>query len=272
MKIDLAAQAKAAGTGRRRIELPAIETTKAQADDLARLYMAVVRVWAAGARDRIIPAYGHALDQQTVDSLTLDRAGDVEAEIEVVDGQAVRSIFTFRGLLQAWAGVLERWHMGRIIRALKFATNVDLSTQMHGADVAETIEDVLARNAALVRNVSDQTRGRIADVVFRGLQNRTPVRDVARQIREATGLARDRALRIASDQTVKLAAALDRERQLQLGMTSFEWRHSGKKHFRPEHKARNGKVFPWASEVGRNDPPGQVPFCGCKAKGVLELD
>lgn len=273
VRIDLAAQAKAAGFLRKRIELREIVTTKAQEADLARLYVAVVRIWAEGARNRILPAYRRSLEQvRASDGLTIDRAGDVEVEIEAVESEAVRSVLTFRGLFQAWADLLQRWHMRKIIDALRYSTKVDLSTQLHAQDVAETIEDVLARNVALVRDISDQARGRIADIVFRGLQNRTPVREIAKEINKAIQLGRDRSLRVAMDQTQKLSASLDRERQLQLGMTSFEWLHSGKLHFRPEHKARNGKTFLWASEVGRNDPPGFKPFCGCKAKGVLELD
>lgn len=272
MRVDLAAQAKAAGVRRKTVELREIVPTKTQETDLARLYIAVVRVWANGARNRILPAYRRSLAQQVADGLTRDRAGDVEVEIEAIEGEAVRSVFTFRGLFQAWADAFQRWHMRKIVDMLRYSTNVDLSTQLHAGDVAETIEDVLARNVALVRNVSDQAQGRIADIVFRGLQNRTPARDVAKEINEALGLGRERSLRIATDQLQKLSAALDQERQEQLGMTEFEWRHSGKKHYRPEHLARNGKTFAWSGEVGRNDPPGRAPFCGCKAKGILRLD
>lgn len=273
MRIDLAAQARAAGVKRKTVELREIVPTKAQETDLARLYIAVMRIWALGVRSRIMPAYRRSMEQQQAnDGLTRDRAGDVEVEIEAVEGEAVRSIFTFRGLFQAWADAFQRWHMRKIVEMLRYSTNVDLSTQLHAGDVAATIDDILARNVALVRNVSDQARGRIADIVFRGLQSRTPARDVAKEINHALGLGRDRSLRIASDQLQKLSAALDHERQEQLGMSEFEWRHSGKKHFRPEHRERNGKTFAWASEVGRNDPPGRAPFCGCKAKGILRLD
>lgn len=271
--IDLARQAKAQGVRRKSIEAPKVEPTKAQEQDLARLYMRTVRIWVTGANERIKPAYGRALaEQRGSDALTLDRAGDVEVEIEAVNNEAVRSVFTFRGLFQAWAESVQVWHMRRFISSLVYSTNVDLTTQMYAGDVEETMEDVLARNMALIRNVSDQTRGRISDIVFRGLQNRTPVREVAREIAKATGMARRRALNIAMDQTQKLSSSLDRQRQLQVGMTSFEWRHSGKVHYRPEHLARNGKVFNWNSGVGRNDPPGQAPFCGCKAKGILRID
>lgn len=272
-KIDLKWQVKATGYRKTDVELPQIEPTKAQRDELARIYLTVVRVWRVGVREQIFPAYKQALAEQiAIDKLMRDRVGSVETEIEAVDGQAVRAVLSFRGLFRVWATRLQLWHMRRFIQTINYATKVDLSTQMQPVDVQETLDDVLARNVALVRDVSDQARGRIADIVYRGLQNRTHTREVAKQLSEALNLSRDRALRIATDQTQKLSSALDKDRQLQVGMTEFEWRHSGKKHYRPEHLARNGKVYAWNSEVAKKDPPGFAPFCGCKAKGILRMD
>ncbi|MHC5307520.1 phage minor head protein [Bartonella sp. LJL80] len=271
-KIDLKRQIKAKGSHRAQIDAPLINTTKAQKNDLARLYVNIVRIWQQGSKEQIIPEYQRSLEQASSnDGMIADRASDLEVIIEAIESAAVQATFTFRNLFRSWSQSFQLWHMRRFIRSILYATNVDLSTQISGDDVTETMEDILARNVALVRDVSNQTRGRIADIVFRGLQNRTPVRDVAKQISAATGMARDRSLRIASDQTVKLSSELDKQRQLQMGMTDFEWIHSGKKHYRPEHLARNGKIFSWTSEVAKTDPPGHAPFCGCKAKGKLRL-
>lgn len=267
MKIDLAAQARASGYRGKTIELREIVPTKAQASDLARIYMPVVRIWADGCRDQLMPEYRRSLSD-----IQMDDAFDLDAIIETINARAVQAIISFRNSFSSWANRVNLWHIRKIVDSLRYSTNVDLNTQMHAGDVRETIDDVLVRNVALIRNISDQARGRISDIVFRGLQSRTPAREVAKEIARATGMARDRALRIASDQTAKLSAALDRERQDQLGMSEFEWIHSGKLHYRPEHKARDGKVFSWSSDVGRNDPPGQKPFCGCKARGLLRLE
>lgn len=270
MKIDLAAQARNAQKVKRKktIELPAFNPTRAMERELAQAYLKVFRVWVNGLRDNVLPEYRRSLKQA---KQTQDTAADLEFVISRLENGVLAAIFQFRKEVAEWLSRINLRHMDRIISSLRYSTNVDLSTQLTRGDVAMTIEDLLARNVALVRNVSDQARGRISDIVFRGLQNRTPIRTVARELNQAIALGWERSLRIASDQTIKAAAALDRERQEQLGMTSFEWVHSGKTHFRPEHKARNGQVFKWNSEVGRNDPPGFAPFCGCKAKGVLEI-
>lgn len=262
--IDLRAILRAQGR-RRPLTLRPIQTTQAQAKALQRIYAPIMQVWSEGVRERILPAYARSLATFTGDS-----PADIEVEIEAVDEEAVRATLDFRALFREWAQSLMLWHVNRIGQQLTYATNVDLTTQLGGAN--ETIEDLLARNTALVRDVSDQARGRIADIVFRGLQQRTPIRDVAKEINDALGLGRARSLRIASDQTVKLSAALDRLRQDQLGFTEFVWKHSGKVHYRPEHKERDGKVFSWQSDVALIDPPGYAPFCGCHARAHLELD
>lgn len=246
--------------GRKRpLTLRPIVTTKAQARELARIYAPIMQVWADGVRDRILPTYARSLATFTGDS-----PADLEVEIEAVDEEAVRATFDFRALFRQWAEQLMLWHVNKIGSQLTYATNVELTTQLGGAQ--GTIDDLLARNVSLVRDVSDQARGRIADIVFRGLQARTPIRDVAKEINEALDLGRARSLRIASDQTVKLSAALDALRGRQLGADGYIWVHSGKVHYRPEHLARDGKFFEFDSDVDRDDPPGFAPFCGCKRR------
>lgn len=269
MRIDLAQQAKAKGTRPKTVEMRANEPTRAQERDMARLYMMVLRVWATGVKEKIFPAYKTSLEEQR---FTRDSARDIEFAIGIVESEAVRSTFTFRNLFQGLLGRIQQWHLRRIVNDLKYKTGVDLATQMTAGDVASTLEDVLARNVALVRNVSDQARGRISDIVFRGLQNRTSASEVAKELNRALKLGRDRSMLIARDQLTKLSAALDQERQEQLGITDFEWMHSGKTHYRPEHKERDGNVYAWDSDVGRNDPPGRAINCGCKAKGVLRIE
>lgn len=263
MPVDLKAILKAQGR-KRDLTLRPIITTQKQAKDLARIYAPVLQVWTDGVRERILPAYA-----QSLATFTGDSPEDIEAEISRTDAGAVQAIFDFRAFFLEWAQALQLWHVDRLASQLTYATNVDLRTQLGGAQ--GTIEDALARNTALVRNVSDEARGRISDIVFRGLQQRTPIRDVAKEIEKALSLGRARSLRIASDQTVKLSASLDQLRQIELGFDSFVWRHSNKVHYRPEHLARDGKIFSWTSDVARDDPPGYAPFCGCKAMAHMDM-
>jgi hypothetical protein len=240
--------------GRKRpLTLRVQQTTQAQQRALYKLYLPVVHAWQDGA-PRIVVEYARTLSQ-----LTFDAPSDVAAEISATEEGAVRAVFDFRAFFTEWAQALNLWHVNRIGAQLTYATGLELTQFLGPVDL--TVEDYLERNTALIRDISDQARGRIADIVFRGLSNRTPTRDVAKEINDAVGLGRKRALRVAIDQTVKLSAALDAQRGHELGFEGYEWQHSGKLHYRPDHKARDGKYFAFGSEIDLTDPPGYAPFC-----------
>jgi SPP1 gp7 family putative phage head morphogenesis protein len=172
--------------------------------------------------------------------------------------------------LRQWVVAVERWHRDRWGTSLT-PSGVDLKTLIGPEDVQTTMETVVQQNVSLVRNVSDTTRRRIEQIVFQGFQQRLPARDIARQLSEAVGIERKRALNIAVDQTQKLSAQLDTERMEQAGLDEFEWVHSGKLHFRPWHRERNGQRFKLRGEIPADDMPGVPPFCGCRKRAVLTL-
>ena len=268
MIIPLAQLVKAKRPRLRRLVLRPIEPTASQAADLAAIYFRTVRIWESN-RARIVEAYSRA-NAATNDGMVRDDVSWLEAVLQAIVGEVDVELSGFQGLFTGWANQMVQWHTRRIVQNLKYAGNVDLASELF-SHAGNTVADALARNASLVRNVSDETRAKIADIVFRGVQGRIPAREVAKEIAAATGIARKRALRIASDQAVKLSAALDRQRMRDLGFTSFEWRHSGKLHYRDWHKARNGKVFSLDDPKLRGDMPGDLPFCGCKSQATMEL-
>jgi len=204
----------------------------------------------------------------------------VQAAISSV-AQEFLTILTARiapGLRQ-WVVKAERTHRSKWSAAIKAGVGVDLDLILSAQPVEETLGTFLARNVALVQNVSDQAQGRIADAVFRGYEQRTPVREVAKEIREATGMGRDRAIRIASHQNSSLSAALDTERQAEAGLEFFKWRHSAKRFPRQDHLARDGKIYnlrtgkerDGSGQVAADDRPGMKPACGCRAQAWIPL-
>mgnify|MGYP002723426931 CR=1 FL=1 len=274
MPYDLARMARQAGI-KRDVALRPVTPAVGPEQDLARLYLAVLKAWSP---DAILRGY--------TGGLTNDAPSDQTSAMAEAENTVTRLIAEFSRGLREWLVKTERVHRSRWTAAVKSATGIDLSMILTGGEVEETLQVALDRNVALVRNVSDQIRGRISDAVFRGYQNRMPARDVAKEIREATGLGRDRSLRIAADQSSKLSAALDRDRQAEAGVDLFRWRHSGKKHPRAYHLARNGNIYERASgkqvnpdgspmksgaKIEPGDFPGEQPYCGCRAQAYLTI-
>lgn len=265
MKLDLASRVRR--PSRRPITIANIAPTQAQAGDLAVLYLRVVNAWREGL-PAILAEY-----ERTIAELQHDSAASTTGAIDAVDAEIRRLVLTLTPDLRRWALNVERVLTGKWVRNVLSATDVDLSTILSPTDMNETVEASLNWNVSLVRDISDEVRRKVANAVFSGFQRRAPTAEIARELREATTLARARSLRIAADQTVKLGSRLNRARQEQAGLTSFKWRHSGKAHPRSWHLARNGQVYPWeGSGIPADDMPGVPPWCGCTAQGVVTFE
>lgn len=267
MRIDLVALVKRAGKYRASTFTAAeIQPTGAMRDDLLRIYMRVVREWLRQWQTEIRPQYEATLAEGLRDSVN-----DVQGTTDAASNALNRLVVSLDAELSDWVVRTEEWHRGQFGK-LFTPVGVRLDMLLGAGDVGRTLQAVLADNVSLIQSLNDQMRNGISGAVFRGLTNRTPARDVAREIRKQTGIGKRRAELIAADQLQKLTGRLDQQRQEQLGLTSFEWAHSGKLHPREWHKERNGKVFRWDSEVGKTDPPGFAIRCGCRARAVVDLE
>jgi SPP1 gp7 family putative phage head morphogenesis protein len=273
VKIDLAQMAqRTRPTRRREVVFPPIEPTGALAIELERIYLAALRYWAVAVRNRVLPIYTAALRTERMlgDSATVqDDAGQLGGETSSIAAEVDWLLLILTPKLRDWALRVEKFHRTRWLQAILTPTGVDLSTMIGPEDAARTFESVIEQNVSLIRSVTSEARTKVEGIVFRGFTARTPSREIAKEIREALGTSRARSIRIASDQTAKLSAQLDTERMRQAGITDWRWVHSGKLHFRPEHKRRNGRIYSFAKPPP--DMPGELPFCGCKKAAVLRL-
>lgn len=249
------------------IVLANIAPTKVQAGDLFSIYARIISAWVAG-QARIVDEY-----ERTLAQMQHDTAETTVGAIDSVASEIQRLVIMLTPGLRRWALQVERVHRGKWVRSVLSATDVDLDTILTAGDVEDTLGASLNWNVSLIRDVSDELRRKVSNSVFGGFQRRAPAREIAKEIREATGMARSRSLRIAADQTVKLGSRLNQARQEQAGLTSFKWRHSGKLHPRSWHKERDGKIYPWrGNSIPADDMPGVPPYCGCTAQGVVTFD
>lgn len=252
---------------------------KAQRDGLTRIMLAMLEPLNT-ATIRIRPRYERELTRL----LQHDSADELADEAEDLADEINRLVLELTPDLRRWALRSEKLQRDKWGRAVRAALDVTIDAMIGPAEVRETIDAFLRRSTSLIRDVNDQTRGRIAESILRGIQQRTPTAKVMREIVEATGMARARARRIASHQSVSLAARLNEERQRQAGIDVIKWQHSDKKNFRPEHRARDGKLYSENPErVGKldsgqtinpmpEDKVGELPNCGCVAVAVLIIE
>ncbi|MBH0112721.1 hypothetical protein I5E68_07120 [Novosphingobium sp. YJ-S2-02] len=267
MTYDLATLTRRARPGMRRksIVIRDIAPPATMATDLYRAcYLPVVQTWSA-ALPAIENAYARSLSE-----LTTDAPADVKAEIDGAAEQVNRLLLLLTPQVRDWALRTERWYRGKWRGAVLSATGVDLDTMLGASDMRAPLETHIEWNTALIKDVSAQAQQRIGNAVFDGLRNRTPAREVAKTIREAVDMGRDRSTRIASDQLNKLSSALADERRREAGIETWRWRHSRKAHPRADHKARDGNEY--TDATAPEDRPGQQPYCGCRAQAVITFD
>jgi len=270
MPIDLPRLARASGK-RRNIVFRPIIPTSAQATDLAAILLPAVNIWAL-AKPRILAGYDPK-------PFTADSASDMQSAIDQTAAEFSRVVFALGLQTRQWVLRIERWHRAKWVGAALSATGIDLGTVLTSGVDPETVEAFVARNVALAKNISDQAQARISDSVFRGYQQRTPVREVAKEIDEAVGLGKQRARAIAQDQLSKLSAALDTERMADAGIEMWKYRHSGKLHPRSTHKARDGRIYDLKTnkqidgpdQIASGDGPGEPPYCGCRKQSYIRL-
>lgn len=264
MTFDIVTLIRATGTRRASIEIRDISVPKTFANELFALYRPIVQRWEA-ARSPIMSAYG-----QTIVGLTTDAPADIEQVIKAAADELERLFLVLTPRLKDWAVRVERWHRTRWIANVLSASGIDLDTMLTANETAETVDTVIRRNVALIRDVSAQAQGRISDAVFRGVQQRKPAVEVAREVRAAVTMSRRRSILIASDQATKLTSALDTERMKQAGIEKWKWMWSHKLHGRAAHIARDGKIYSFDDPPP--DMPGELPYCGCRKLAVIDLD
>ena len=266
MRYDLAALARRQHNIRRSsITLRDIAPPATMATSLFRAcYLPVITAW-SDALPRINAAYERSLSE-----LVQDSPADVRAEIDGAAEAINRLVLILTPEVRDWALRTEAWFRGKWRGAMLSATGVDLGTMLGPEDVRASLETSIEWNVALIRDVNQQAQQRISNAVFDGLRNRTPAREVAKSVREAVDMGRARSVRIASDQLSKVTSALAEERRREAGIDTWKWRHSGKRHPRVDHQARNGKEY--TDATAPQDLPGRLPFCGCRSQAVVRFD
>lgn len=253
---------EATGPLKKPIELREVNPTKAQSDDLARIYLQVVRLW-RDAADTIMQGYAPSPD------FIRDTVDEVEAAIVATEARANALIVSLSLELENWTRRFSSWHRKKFAQNVKTGTGVSVIEFMSNSAIQNEMKISLAWNIDLISNVSADMKRRIADIVWSGWRANEPRREIAKRINEAVGIERRRALRISVDQTTKLSADLDRARMLEMGITDWVWIHSRKAHPRLDHVARNGKEYNWITNRPP-DVPGELPYCGCKARPLLK--
>lgn len=160
----------------------------------------------------------------------------------------------------------------------RFGMGIDLYRQEPW--LAELQKNWVAQNTSLIKSVPSQYLAKVEQVVRAGVINGTASREIAKQIKDVSGVTDRRAKIIARDQVNKANGELTRYRQQDLGVDQYKWVTAHDERVRgnpsgrfpgavPSHYARDGKTFSW-SEAPSGGHPGMAILCRCFASPVFD--
>lgn len=141
----------------------------------------------------------------------------------------------------------------------------------------DVLQATIAENVALIKSIASQHLTQVEGAVMRSVQTGRDLASLSDELEHQYGVTRRRAKFIALDQSNKATANIVRVRQVDLGITTAVWLHSGGgKTKRPSHvkasrdrqeyDVREGWLDP---DVGEKILPGQLPGCRCVARAVV---
>lgn len=130
--------------------------------------------------------------------------------------------------------------------------------------LAALFDERITKNLQLIESLSERHLRQAGEVCREGIATGTRPEDIAKEIKERTGVAKSRAMLIARDQIHKTLGQIEQKRQQDLGIEHYIWRTSRDEAVRETHKALDGLRFSWHSppEVGH---PRQDYQCRCSA-------
>lgn len=139
----------------------------------------------------------------------------------------------------------------------------------------DVLEASIAENVSLIQSIPQQYLTQIEGHVMRSITQGFRMDRLVQDLEKQRGITKRRANIIARDQSRKAHAAIQRSRQLDLGITEGVWLHSGGgKVPRQSHKAFSGKVFDITKGHDFGDGfgpvlPAESPNCRCVWKIVV---
>lgn len=158
-----------------------------------------------------------------------------------------------------------------ILRKAGFSVKFQLTPE-----VLDILKATIAENVSLIKSIPSQFFTQIEGSVMRSVTAGRDLSSLTKELEAHYGVTRRRAAFISLDQNNKATAAIQRTRQMSLGITDAIWLHShGGKEPRRRHLAYSGKKYevakgaPVGDKNGNYVHPGEEVNCRCVAKPIV---
>ena len=161
---------------------------------------------------------------------------------------------------------------------------VTLNPSNLGGAIPEILQSSIAANVDLIVTISESYLSKVSDAVYRSIQSGRGLEDLIPFMRKQKGITKRHGRNVALDQTRKAFNSLNKARMENVGLSKFEWLHSGggqrprELHITPFPAGLNHGIFdihdpPIIDEkTGERGLPAQAINCKCRMIPVLVFD
>jgi len=123
----------------------------------------------------------------------------------------------------------------------------------------------LNENVRLIQSIPEQLHASVEALVTNAVLSGKRAEDLATEIVARFSVTESRAALIAQDQVGRWFGSLQKLRQQDAGIESYEWSTSSDERVRASHRAREGKTYRWDQPPSGGNHPGLEIRCRCVA-------
>lgn len=176
----------------------------------------------------------------------------------------------------------ERYSTSTLNRSLSQLTGgLSLKTSIITPELEDVSKSLIAENVSLIKSIPEEYFKQVTGSVMRSISE-GGMYDLKPEIAKYDGMTERRAHLIALDQTRKAYSLINKVKMENLGVTHFEWLHTGgSQNPRDSHIKISGMIFSFANLINEQKAVGVPerdlgfvsipPFCRCRALPVIDL-
>lgn len=187
-----------------------------------------------------------------------------------------------KGLAETMVNQSDKASSAALHSSLKeLSGGLSLGTRVFTGEMKTIMNAAIAENVVLIKSIAQEYQKNIQGAVMRSITIGQGLEDLVQFFQKQEGITIRRARNIALDQTRKAYNSLNAGKMQKLGVTEYEWIHSGGgQHPRKIHMELDGQIFSLTDydkmaiidEDGTRGKPGDLINCACTIRPIIRFD
>ena len=194
-----------------------------------------------------------------VDAVAISDDDYINSLIEVLASIAGESIEDRAKLLATrFVNTVHYQNKTQFTRNFKNAFDVDLSSIIEKEILGDTLSVAIQQNVELIKSIKNDFINDIGSSVFANYKSGFRHGELINEIRARGNVSYSRAKLIARDQTAKVNADFEEERNKKLGFDIYKWKGAGDERERESHLVLNNMLCRYSDPTVYSDDDGKT--------------